>query len=129
MFRIILSALLDAILERERTSRLDQSYFRKEDSPDETIKKILNPEADELWGALNAALDDEPERELLVIVDGLDKIKHEKSELIKGVRAFAKHLQQRTLKAKLFLTSPPLDEIKEAFGGFPCIEYDKERKG
>jgi hypothetical protein len=129
----IVKSFLHTLLKEAFKTAIAPSWekrdFKEEDPPDEKIKKLLKAPADKLWAALKAALDCEQERELSVVVDGLDNVKYEKSELIKGVRAFVEHLQQRTSKAKILLTSRPQAEIKEVFSGFPCIEHDKERKG
>jgi ankyrin repeat domain-containing protein 50 len=121
-----LQPTLDSEQERESWKRRG---FEEADPPGEQIKKLLEAPADELWTALQATLDCGQERELSLIVDGLDHVKDEKGELIRGVRAIVKHLQQRTSQTKILLSSRPQAEIKEVLGGFPCIEYDKERKG
>lgn len=119
--RIFLHTLLEAILKNDP----ELSRFQGEDI---TIKK-LSAQTKELWDALKTVLDDEPKRELSIIVDGLDEVKHQKGEFIKELRAFIAHLQERNPKAKALLTSRPQAEIKEVFDGLPYIEYDKERKG
>jgi ankyrin repeat domain-containing protein 50 len=101
----------------------------KECSLDENIKKILNAPVNELFTALCTVLDDQEQRGLSLIVDGLDKVEHQRDECIRGVRAFIEHLQQRVSKVKILLTSQPLAKIRELFNGMPCIEYDRERKG
>jgi len=103
--------------------------FTEEDSPDTTIQKILDAPASELFAALGTVLDDEKERELSVVIDGLDKVEHQRREFTESVRAFVERLQQRTLKVKVLVTSRPLAEIKALLDGLPCIEHDKERKG
>lgn len=100
--------------------------LNEEDPPDKKIKKLLKAPTNQLCAALEAALGYLHKREISIIVDGLDK---KKIELIMGVRAFIKCLQQRTPKAKILLTSRAQAEIKEVLSEFPCIEYDKERKG
>jgi hypothetical protein len=103
---------------------------RFEGFPEAGLKSILDaPTDDELWTALGAVLAKEQERELFIIVDGLDEVQHEKRKFINEVRAFVEHLQQQTSKVKILLTSRPQDEIKEALDGLLCIEFDKERKG
>ena len=66
---------------------------------------------------------------MLIVIDGLDKVQDKKDEFIKGVHAFAEHLQEPTSKVKILLTSRPQDEIKEVLDRLPYIEYNKERKG
>lgn len=126
--RNFLHTLVEAILRREPTSKPEPSHFKEEDSPDTTIKKILDAPIDELWHALKTILADEQKRELSIVIDGLDKVEYQKVEFIKGVRELITHLLKRTLKVKALLTSRPQAEIKEVFDGLPYIEYDKERK-
>ena len=127
--RRFLHSLLEGAFKKGRTN-WERRGFDEKDSPDTNIKKILNAPADELWTALEAVLGNEEQRDLSVVVDGLDKVvEHQRGELIKGVCAFVKHLQQRTSRVKILLTSRPLAEIKDLFDGLPCIEHDRERKG
>lgn len=108
---LIVKSFLHALLEEAFKTAIAPSWekrdFKEEDPLDEKIRKTLKAPADELWAALKAALDCKQEVELLVIVDGLDSVKHEKSEFIRGVHAFVEHLLQRTSKAKILLTSRP----------------------
>ena len=124
-----LHSLLEGAFKKEGTPNWESRGFNEKDSPDANIKKILNAPANELWAALEAVLGDDKQQGLSVIVDGLDKVEHQRGELIRGVRAFIKRLQQRTLKVKILLTSQPLTEIKHLFDGLSCIEHDRERKG
>jgi hypothetical protein len=129
--RIFLHSLRDAILRKTRTpdTALTLPQFEEEDSPSAIIKKVLDAETNGLWGALKAVLDSAYSHDLSIIIDGLDRVKHQTVEFIKGVRELVEHLQRRTSKVKALLTSRPEAEIKEALDGLPCIEYDKERKG
>jgi hypothetical protein len=122
-------SLLEGTFKKERIPSWKHRGFKEEDSPDTNIGKILDAPANELWAALEAVLGDEEQRGLSVVIDGLDKVEHQRDELIGGVRAFVKHLQQRTSRVKILLTSRPLAEIKDLFDGLPCIEHDRERKG
>jgi len=110
-------------------SNWEELDLKEGDSPDENIKKILQGPSNALWAALRAVLADEEQRELLVAVDGLDKVEDQKVEFLKGVRGFVTHLLEETSKVKILLTSRHQAEIKEVFDGLPCIEYDKERIG
>jgi len=127
--RGFLHFLLEGIFKKEAAPNWEQQDFKKKDSLDTNIKKILDAPAHELWAALEFVLGDEQQRQLSVVVDGLDKIKHQKSEFIREVRTFIEHLQKSTLKVKALLTSQPQTEIKELLDGLLCIECDKERKG
>lgn len=126
---VFLKALFKAISRREETLNREFSLFKEEDPQDEKIKKILNAPLDDLWAALEAALADEKEQELLIVVDGLDQNKYQKSEFCKGVREFVERLQERVSKVKTLLTSRPQTDIKELYDELLCVEYDKERKG
>jgi ankyrin repeat domain-containing protein 50 len=127
--RRFLHSLLEGAFKNGRTPNWESRDFNERDSPDANIKKILKAPANELWAALEAVLGDDEQRGLSVVVDGLDKVEHRRGELIGGVCAFVKHLQQRTSRVKILLTSRPLAEIKDLFDGLPCIEHDRERKG
>ena len=127
--RRFLHSLLEGAFKNERTPNWESRDFNEKDSPDANIKKILKAPANELWAALEAVLGDDEQRGLSVVVDGLDKVEHQQDELIEGVRSFVKHLQQRTSKVKILLTSRPLAKIKDLFNGLPWIEHDRERKG
>jgi hypothetical protein len=127
--RTFLHTLVEQVLKRDPTSDPELSLFKVEDSLDTTMKKILNGPIGELWDALQTILADEYKQELSIIIDGLDKVEHQKVEFIKGVCEFIKHLQERNLTVKALLTSRPQAEIKEVLDGLPFIEYDKERKG
>jgi ankyrin repeat domain-containing protein 50 len=131
IIRGVLRILIEATLEKERAYD-KESCFQEEDSLDTTVKKILDNSTDNgLWGALKAALAlaDEPNRELSIVVDGLDKVEHQRSEFVKGIHILILYLLERISIVKALLTSRPQAEIKEAFNRIPCIEYDKERKG
>lgn len=127
--RDFLRALLEGIIKKGAfNQRLLQS--KEESPPDMKIKEILNGSSrNELWAALQATLDHKQSWGLLIVIDGLDKVRQEKYQFIDSVRVFIDHLQQRTSKVKILLTSRPQDDIKEVLNRLPCIEYDKERKG
>ena len=124
-----LHSLLEQAFKKEEGCSWKQRGFKEEDSPHENIKRLLNASVDELWAALRAVLSCEQDRELSIIVDGLEHIEHQRDKFIGGVRSFIEHLRQRTPKIKILLTSRPLVEIKELFNGLPSIEHDRERKG
>jgi ankyrin repeat domain-containing protein 50 len=126
--RKFLFNLLEDILNNKEATNRRLSAFSAEATSDTNIKKILEAPPDGLWAALRAALAVEQSRELSIVIDGLEHV-HQSDAFINGVRAFIEHLQQRTSKVKILLTSGPQAHIKEAFDGLPCIEYDQERKG
>ena len=128
IIRTFLHRLLEEALRNEAVRNWKEVI--EEDSTIYTnIKKILDASANALWTALEAVLSEEPQRELCVVIDGLDRVEHQKVEFINGVRVFFTRLLNRTSKLKALLTSRPQTEIKEALDGVLCIEYDKERKG
>jgi hypothetical protein len=127
--RNFLHALVETNLRSKRRVNLDLIDFREENSPDTMIKKILNAPISELWDALETILADEQMRELLIVIDGLDKVEYQKVEFVKGVCGFITHIQKRTVKVKALLTSQSQAEMKEVFDRLSYIEYDKERKG
>jgi ankyrin repeat domain-containing protein 50 len=127
--KAFLRTLLDVILGKERAFNKKLRHFGEGDCPSAIIKNILDANTDGLWSALRAALDNEHARELSIIIDGLDKVEHQKVEFIREVRELIEYLRERTSKVKALLTSRPEARIKEALDGLPCIEYDKERKG
>ena len=128
IIRSFLHGLLEETLNIETASNWKQ-VFKEDDTLYANIKKILNAPAYALWTALEAALSKELQQELWVVVDGLDEVKHQKDEFIKGVCGFVEHLLNKTLKFKALLTSRPHAKINEVLRKVLCIEYDKERKG
>jgi ankyrin repeat domain-containing protein 50 len=127
--RRFLHSLLEGIFKKKESPNWEQQGFKKEDSLDSKIKKILNAPANELLAALGTIVGNEQQRELFLVVDGLDEVEHQKSDLIIAVRAFIERLQKSDLKVKALLTSKPQTKIKDLLAGLPCIEYDIERKG
>ena len=116
-------------MENELSS-LDQklSLFETGFPPDTAITDVLDAYPDGLWAALEAVLADEPTQQLSVVIDGLDKVKHQKDEFIKRIDEFVIHLQEGISRFKALLTSEPQSLIRETFNRLQHIEYD-ERKG
>ncbi|KAF2175014.1 ankyrin [Zopfia rhizophila CBS 207.26] len=123
-----LHSLLDEAFEKEAAPNWEKLGFNEGDSPDKNLQKLLKAPANEHLAALGAVLNEE-QRGLSVVINRLDKVVHQRGESIKGVHAFVEHLQQRTSKVKILLTSRPSAEIKDPFDGLLCIEHDRERKG
>jgi ankyrin repeat domain-containing protein 50 len=105
-----------------------QKLSRSVKDPPAMVREILAASPNALWFALQAALTHEQE-DMLIVVEGLDKIKHRKGEFIKGVHELVVHLKERISGFKSLLTSGSQGEIKETLNGLTHIEYDKERKG
>ena len=130
IIRRFLYSLIEGISNKEASLSREERVLKEKGFPDISIQSIiLNAPPNELFTALEAVLGDEEQRGLSVIIDGLDKVSYQQSEFIREVRAFVECLQQRISKIKILLTSRPLAEIKDLFGGLPCIEHDRERKG
>ncbi|EFY94395.2 Ankyrin repeat-containing domain protein [Metarhizium robertsii ARSEF 23] len=120
--RLLLEAFQDGAVPHWK----DRGFL--EQDPPKSVKKILDvATSNELLTALKTALDDEAERDLLLVVDGLDKVKHQRGEFVSGVEEVMEYLLQRNSKAKILLSSEPLDEIKGLIDRVRCIEHDRER--
>lgn len=119
--------LLEGIYKEEEAYYTELNLFNG--SSEKWLKKILGTRVIKaLWAALIAILVDAPGGELLVVIDGLEKIQDEIG-FTKDIRAFVELLQQRDLNMKALLTSRLQDDIKEVLNGLPYIEHDKERRG
>jgi ankyrin repeat domain-containing protein 50 len=127
--RNFLHSLFDEFSKNKANPNWKKLIFKNVDFPDPSIQEFLNAPANELLTALEAALGDEEQRGLSVVMDGLDKVEYQRGEFIRGVRAFVEHLQQRTSNVKTLLTSQPVAEIKDLLDGLLCIEHNRERKG
>jgi hypothetical protein len=128
IFQSFLRNLLNEAFEKKAAPNWKEQRFNERELPNENLQKLLDAPANELLTALGALLDEE-QQGLSIIIDGLDKVKDQRDEFIRGVRKFVEHLQQRTLKVKVLLTSRPVTEIKALLDGLPRIEHDRERKG
>ena len=126
---VFLRTLLDTILRREPITEQELSRFKRDDSVDATVKKILNVTSDEYWSALREVMKIERDHGVSLIIDGLDKAEHQRFGFVREVCAFIEDLQERPSTSRVLLTSRPQAAIKEMLSGFPCVEYDKERKG
>ena len=123
-----LGNLLEIILRDEPVSDPKGSRFKTNDSVAATIEKILKASSSGYWGALREVLDSEWDKELSLIIDGLDKVWHQK-EFIQELCAFVEHLRERPSTTRVLLTSRTQAGVKGLLGQLPSIEYDKERKG
>jgi hypothetical protein len=112
----------------------EEDYYHKElEILDDCVEKWLNKTFDTpteaLWTALMTTLAHESNRELLIVIDGLEKVQDDTSGIIGDFRELIDYLQQRILIIKVLFTSQPQAGIKRLLNGLPYIEYDKERKG
>ena len=126
---VFLYSLLGTTLGKGPLTSQDLSHFKREDSVEVTVKKILRASSDGYWGALRAVMSIYANQGLSLIIDGLDNAKHENHKFIQEVRAFIEILRERPTTTRVLLTSQPQAAIKDILSGLPYIEYDKERKG
>jgi uncharacterized protein (DUF934 family) len=120
---VFLRTLLNTI-PRQNLSQFNMDY-----STEAAVTRILQASNNGYWRALRAVTDIMHEQRLSLIVDGLDKIEHQKREFVLEIHAFIEHLQESSSTTRVLLTSRPQAEIKEILSELPCIEYDRERKG
>jgi hypothetical protein len=123
-----LHSLLRKAFQKHATPPWEMRGFNERDSRDGNIRKLLDAPAKELLITLGTVLKTE-QRGLSVVIDGLENVWDQRAEFVMGIRSFVGELQQRTSKVKILLTSRPMAEIKAVFGGLPCIEHDRERRG
>lgn len=125
--RNLLRNVVKGVHTEERTFYTEPKPFNT--SSKALLKNIFGAPEYTLRAALMTSLTDEPERELLVVFDGLDNVKDETGGFIKGIRTFFEDLQRRIPNMKMLLTSQPQDDIKKPLKGLPYIEHDAERRG
>jgi len=99
------------------------------DDSEVVVKKILMASSDSYWGALRAVMDIGREEGLSLIIDGLDKVEHQKREFLEKLVVFIEHLEERSSTTRVLLISRPQAEIREILDRLPSIEYDRERTG
>ena len=126
---VFLRTLLETILREEPLTDQELSRFKRDDSVEATVKKILRASSDGYWSALRAVMNIDREHRLSLIIDGLGRAGHQNHEFIKEVRAFIEDLRERPTTTRVLLTSRLQAEVEAAFSGLPCIVYDRERKG
>lgn len=129
---IFLCCLVDAINSKELALDKEPYQFQQKDSPHQALSKVLNVSGGQHWDALKAVLDYQKQG-LSIVIDGLDKIEHQKSNFLNEVCGFIEYLQGRSRysKVKILLTSRRQSKINILLDKLECtcIEYDKERKG
>jgi hypothetical protein len=82
------------------------------------------------WTALQTSLSKTIQRELVVVIDGFDKVEVHRSDFLREVCTLIEKLRSATPRVKALITSGTLTEIKEYFGGkVPAIVFDEERTG
>ena len=124
-----LRTLLDEIFGEELDFNPEVPRFSADDLAEVAVKTILKASSDSYWSALGAVIDIGWEKELSLIIDGIDKVEDQKCEFVQKLLTFIEHLRERPFTTKVLLTSRPQAEIREILGRLPSIEYDRERKG
>ncbi|KAL7958828.1 hypothetical protein V8C34DRAFT_137971 [Trichoderma compactum] len=108
----------------EREEEIDEIFK----GPSEKWLNEINTAPDQaLWNLLRGILAAEPNREMLIVIDGLNEVQDPKGQFIKSIRELVEYLQQRILDIKALLTSRPQAVIEKILNGLPHIEHDKER--
>jgi hypothetical protein len=99
------------------------------DDPSAVVKKVLDLAKRALFDALGNVL--EGEKDLRIVVNGLDKMRERGSDFIADVSTFIGHLGKKASGFKALLTGGLAEDSRTTLGGLPClkIQYDKERKG
>lgn len=120
---VFLNTLLGRIFRRDPLRFLEGALLRT------TIANILDASSDELWEAITIVLEMQEIGKLTMIIDGLDRIRQQRTGFIAGVLTLMEHLIETIPQFKAFLTSRPRSDIRNVIGRLPSIEYDKERRG
>ena len=129
---VFLRTLLDTILRDEPLldQHKEQSRFKRDDSVEAVVKKILQASSDGYWGALRAVVKCiDREHRVSLIIDGLDSAEHQEEKFIQKLLWFTDFLRGRPTTTRVLLTSRPQAGIKDVLSGIPYIEYDRERRG
>ena len=130
---VFLRNILDTILTDEPLldHHEERSRFKRDDSAEATVKKILKASSDGYWSALRAVMESiDSEHRFSLIIDGLDtRAERQEGEFVSDFIRFLDFLRERPTAARVLLTSRPQAGIKEILSGLPCIEYDRERRG
>lgn len=117
----------------KRIYRVEENYYTELEvfkrSSEIWLRRILDMSTQALWTALMTVLMIEPHREILVVIDGLERVQEERRAFINNLEDFIHHVLQRHLNIKVLLTSRPQADIQEAFDDLLSIEHDKERRG
>jgi hypothetical protein len=124
----ITTAFLTSLLEGHIQRSL--SGFRKDDTLDTTVKKILAVPDDDLHSALLKAIAIAKLEDLSLIIDGMSVATLEGDAFVRNVSFLVDHMMDATTtRFKALLTSLQHSELRGLLGHLPSIELDNERKG
>jgi len=124
----ITTAFLTALLERHIHRSL--SDFKKDDTLDATVEKILDVPDDDLHATLLEAIAIAKLEDLSLIIDGISIATSKDDAFVRNVSFLVDHVMDaRTTRFKALLTSPQHSELRGSLGHLPSIELDKERNG
>jgi len=124
----ITTAFLASLLEGHIQRRL--SGFKKDDTLDTMVKKILDVPDGDLHTALVKAIAVAKLQDLSLIVDGISIAESRDDSFVRNISLLVDHMiNARAMRFKALLTSPQHLELKGLLGHLPSIEFDQERKG
>jgi len=124
----ITTAFLMSLLEGHIQRNLPG--FKKDDSLDTTVKRILDVPDEDLRIALVKAIAVAKLRDLSLIIDGISIATSKDDAFVRNVSFLVDHMvDARTTRFKALLTSPQHSELRGLLGHLPSIELDKERNG
>jgi hypothetical protein len=124
----ITTAFLTSLLEGHIQQSL--SGFKKDDTRDTTVKKILAVPDEDLHIALIKAIAIANLENLSLIIDGISNTVPKGDAFVRNVSLLVDHMiRARTTRFKALLTSPQYLELSGLLGHLPSIQFDQERKG
>jgi hypothetical protein len=86
--KIFLHTLLNPSFEKSKGGNQQLSFSNAQEPPEIVVQKALHARPDDLWTALKAALTNDVRSDILIVVDGLDEIKHQIHEFLRGINEF-----------------------------------------
>ena len=124
----ITAAFLISLLEGHIQRSL--SGFKKDDTLDTTVKKILTVPDEDLHIALVKVIAIAKLEGLSLIIDGIGITVSRDVTFVRNVSLLVRRMMDAgTTRFKALLTSPQDYELGRLLGHLPSIEFDQERKG
>ena len=124
----ITTAFLMSLLEGHIQRSL--SGFKKDDTLDTTVKRILDVPDEDLHIALLKVIAIAKLEDLSLIIDGISIDVSRDVTFVRNVSLLVRRMMDaRTTRFKALLTSPQDFELGRLLGHLPSIEFDQERKG